>query len=140
MKSIRWRFVGLVLAACFLAIALPVLAMLHFDPLCGEELANEQMSPDRRYVAASFVRNCGATTDFVTHVNFRPVAAKFSPDFFGGTIDEGEIAGIDHQDGGVIFCCIDTGTLNIEFPLPQREEWAKHKWRDVSVTYAKACP
>ena len=135
----RWRFVGVVIAGCFLAVLLPVLAIFHFDPLCSEEGRSEQTSPDGQYVAASLVRNCGATTDFVAHVNLRPSMSKFRPDFFGGTIKDGEIATINHWDGGVIFCWISSRHLNIDSPPPEHQEWAKHRWRDVEITY-DSCP
>jgi hypothetical protein len=60
--------------------------VLHFDPLCGEEILQEQRSPDGRYVAVSMERNCGATTDYVQHINLRAADPKFSSDFFDGTI------------------------------------------------------
>ena len=139
MKMTTWRFVGLVLAGCFLAVLLPMLAILYFDPLCSEEVRSEQTSTDGQYVAASLVRNCGATTDFVAHVNLRPATSKFRPDLFGGTIKEGEIATINHQDGGVTLCWISSRHLDIDSPVPEHEELAKHRWQDVEITY-DTCP
>lgn len=39
--------------------------------LCGEELIETVASPDGKYVAAILIRNCGATTDYVSHLNLR---------------------------------------------------------------------
>ena len=39
--------------------------------LCGDEDVVDVPSPDARYVARSFVRSCGATTGYVTHVELR---------------------------------------------------------------------
>jgi hypothetical protein len=39
--------------------------------LCSDELVTEVPSPDRALTAAYFVRDCGATTDFVTAVSVR---------------------------------------------------------------------
>ena len=39
--------------------------------LCGDENLTEAVSPDKRLVAVSFVRNCGATTDYVAYVQVR---------------------------------------------------------------------
>ena len=36
--------------------------------LCGDEALVTTYSPDRRYFVQSFVRNCGATTDYATWV------------------------------------------------------------------------
>lgn len=35
---------------------------------CDDEVTRRALSPDGRWLAAAFVRNCGATTDFATHV------------------------------------------------------------------------
>ena len=34
---------------------------------CDEEVTQRTVAPDGRWLAATFVRNCGATTDFVTY-------------------------------------------------------------------------
>jgi len=45
------------------------------DP-CSNTVLNESVSPDGKYVATAFVRNCGATTDFSPQVDLRPVSQK----------------------------------------------------------------
>lgn len=67
--------------------------MLHFDPLCGEDLVTEKASPDGRYVASLMSRNCGATTKYVAHINLRLAGSRFHANFFDGTIKEGEVWG-----------------------------------------------
>ena len=37
--------------------------------LCGDEELSSAVSPDGRYVARAFIRNCGATTAYVTRVD-----------------------------------------------------------------------
>ena len=37
--------------------------------MCGNEPINKEISPDGEHVAITFVRNCGATTQFTTHVS-----------------------------------------------------------------------
>src|SRR5437867_710129 len=89
------------------AIALLVMAValfFHFDPLCGEELALEQISPDGRYIAAWMIRNCGATTSYVDHVNLRLVSSGFHADFMDGTITDGEIVTFAKGPSRVRFC------------------------------------
>ena len=39
--------------------------------MCGDEGVADVVSPDSQFVARSFVRNCGATTDFAAHVELR---------------------------------------------------------------------
>lgn len=40
------------------------------DP-CGNEVVESAVSPDRKYEATSFIRDCGATTDFSPQVYLR---------------------------------------------------------------------
>jgi hypothetical protein len=43
---------------------------------CGDEVTQRAVSPDGQRVAVSFVRNCGATTDFSTHVTLANAGEK----------------------------------------------------------------
>lgn len=51
---------------------------------CSDTILAEEKSPDGRYIATLFERDCGATTDFSTIVNLREINSKFDPD--DGTI------------------------------------------------------
>ena len=44
-----------------------------FDGLCGSSEIFRVASPDGRHDAVLFEHNCGATTDFATHVSVLPV-------------------------------------------------------------------
>lgn len=58
--------------------------------LCGEETSAIVSSPDGTVDAALMVRNCGATTGYVTHVNlFAPKDGPPKP-AFTGTVKEGQ--------------------------------------------------
>jgi hypothetical protein len=43
---------------------------------CGDHATQRAVSPDGERVAVSFVRNCGATTDFSTHVTLANAGEK----------------------------------------------------------------
>ena len=60
---------------------------------CSETDAGQAMSPDKAYVATVFVRNCGATTGYVTHVNLRGAGDAFVPDSHG-VIRAGEVVSV----------------------------------------------
>src|SRR5882757_3120509 len=126
------------------AIALLVVTValfFHFDPLCGEELALEQASPDGRYVAAWLIRNCGATTSYVDHVNLRLGSSGFHTDFMGGgTITDGEIVTFAKEPRRVRFCWSGPRELNIDYPDPEPGLRKLSSWRDVEITYGKICP
>jgi hypothetical protein len=57
---------------------------------CDEANEVQVLSPDRRYIATVFVRNCGATTDYLTHVNLRKATDVFIADRYG-VIGAGEV-------------------------------------------------
>ena len=61
---------------------------------CSEANEAQVLSPDRRYIATVFVRNCGATTSYVTHVNLRKITDVFIADR-RGVIDTGEVVATD---------------------------------------------
>jgi hypothetical protein len=44
---------------------------------CGDERITDATSPDGRFLARSFVRNCGATTSCAAHVEIREKSAWF---------------------------------------------------------------
>ena len=57
---------------------------------CEESNQGQTLSPDRRYIATVFVRDCGATAKYVTHVNLRKATDVFMADG-GGVIATGEV-------------------------------------------------
>jgi len=58
--------------------------------LCDEQIKSEAESPDGKYIATLFERDCGATTDFVAHVNMRETSERFVEDS-NGTVKQGEV-------------------------------------------------
>ncbi len=140
MRLSRWSFIGISLAGSLLAVLLVGITVLHFNPLCGEEPIYEETSPGGQYVAATMVRNCGATTSYVTHVNLRSSKSSFKSGFLDGTIKAGEVATVGNYDGKVLFCWLSPRQFNIEYPTPDSERLMKHAWQDVTITYGEKCP
>lgn len=60
-----------VIAGSVLAFTVICIAVLHFfaSEMCANRVAVEAKSPDNRYKAVIFERDCGATTDFSTQVS-----------------------------------------------------------------------
>lgn len=113
------------------AVALGVVGvslLLHFDPLCGEELIMEKTSPDGRYVAALMRRNCGATTPYVAHINLRLANSQFHAEFFNGTITEAEVWR-SSKYGGTWFCWSSPRRLET-YPDPPP---IVGNWHDVTL-------
>ncbi len=99
---------------------------------------SEQTSPDGRYVAALMIRNCGATTDYVSPVNVRPSSSAFQRGFFDGTIKDGEILTLA-GDKRVPYCWLAAKRLNLGYPETRQSSQNRDAWRDVDVTYGREC-
>jgi hypothetical protein len=57
---------------------------------CEDTIKTEVKSPDGKYVATLYERDCGATTDFSTIVNLRDSSASFNGDDLGIVIVKGQ--------------------------------------------------
>ena len=57
---------------------------------CEEVNQSQTLSPDRRYIATVFVRDCGAKAGYVTHVNLRKATDVLLADR-RGVITAGEV-------------------------------------------------
>ncbi|HYO64086.1 MAG TPA: hypothetical protein VER08_10680 [Pyrinomonadaceae bacterium] len=71
----RLRAAGLLCVAAFAASASGCLG-----GGCGETRQSSNGSPDGRNVASVYVRDCGATTGFVTHVNLSRASESPRPE------------------------------------------------------------
>jgi hypothetical protein len=111
------------------------IALVHFDPLCGEERIEEHGSPDGRYVAALMERNCGATTRYVQHINLKRAGRKFSSGFFDGTIKDGEIFTLENRNGGSVEFEWVGKTLKIHYPADDGVFKKQTAWNDVGIAY-----
>ena len=84
---------ALVLVAAIVFLGARLRGAFHaLDSLASCEEANQSqtLSPDRRYIATVFVRGCGATVGYVTHVNLRKVTDVLLADH-DGVITAGEV-------------------------------------------------
>jgi hypothetical protein len=54
-------------------------ALLSCVPECGDDVSATAVSPDRRWTAVSYVRDCGATTAYATHVAVRQAGWSWRP-------------------------------------------------------------
>jgi hypothetical protein len=101
--------------------------------LCGEDSKHEIKSTDGRYVATVFVRNCGATTPYVTHLNLREVGENFKPDS-NGVIVEGEVYTVKGQAEIKVSWSSESSLLIETIGGP--EVLGKEKsWKEVTINY-----
>ena len=73
-----------------LTAVLPIGGCGVFSPRCGDQIKAEKASPDLKYTATVYERDCGATTDFSTIVNLRESSAKFNGNDLGAIIVKGQ--------------------------------------------------
>ncbi len=101
---------------------------------CSEENIANITSPDGKYVAALFIRNCGATTPFVYHVNLRASSEKFTANL-SGTIYDGEVFDINNRKVNLVWK--DAQTLFIECKdCPANEPIIlENSWKDINIFF-----
>ena len=121
----------LALTLGLLAFAIAGSLLLHFNPLCGEEMITDKTLPDGRYVATLMSRNCGATTAYVAHINLRSASSGFRADFFTATIKDGEVWESSRYSGER-FCWSGPRQLEVGYPQENGRSIAR-MWRDVTI-------
>jgi hypothetical protein len=96
---------------------------------CDDTVKGSFTSPNGTYIATVYERDCGATTDFTTHVNLRTKSAGFKGGRNVVFVSEGKHAvGVEWQN--------DT-TLRIECADCAEDEiyGRTTSWKNVAVSY-----
>jgi hypothetical protein len=140
-KLLTSKIGALILAVVVLAsIGISLALVAHLDPLCGEELIVEKLSPDGQYVATLMSRNCGATTPYVAHINLRQANSELRRGFFNGTVNDGLVF-VSSKYSGERFCWSNQRQLDIGYPDSDGSQATK-TWRDVTIRsgYKIECP
>ena len=71
-----WKKVVAVFVALMLFISICIVLFIRSLPdLCSNEVITEVISPNGKMKAVTFHRDCGATTDFSTHVIIIPITS-----------------------------------------------------------------
>lgn len=97
---------------------------------CGNTVLRELSSPDQRYVATVFERDCGATTRVATIVVIRPGDDPFTGD------DPVDYVFTTRGEYDIRIEWKDVSHLTIILPLGGGEFHTIHRaWRDVHITY-----
>jgi len=108
--------------------------------MCAEENIGEAYSPDGRYLARAYVRNCGATTGFLTHANLRSRWKWFNTEWVG-TIKDGQVFA-NSCWSKVNFVWKDNSDLELQYAkcaLPETGRdpaWMKESsWKGIHISY-----
>ncbi len=76
MKTIRAGVLGALLLSCIFS-GCDLYQLADAIGMCEDRISFGAVSPDERYIATAYHRDCGATTDTTTYVNIRSATAKF---------------------------------------------------------------
>jgi hypothetical protein len=104
---------------------------------CTEKLGLSETSPDGRYVASLFERNCGATVGLVPHVNLRARSREFVVDR-SGAIKDGEVV-VLQDPARVELAWKDGAHLTIKCPRSAIFR-SQEMWNDVVISYEDLTP
>lgn len=78
--SMKKVFVGLACVVVMGGIGYLLLVHLLLSPTCDLTKLESLPSPDGRFIASAFRKDCGATTDYVTGVALHPAGEPFDDD------------------------------------------------------------
>lgn len=96
---------------------------------CEDAIKVEMKSPDGKYIATLYERDCGATTDFSTIVNLRAGSAKFN----------GEDERVFVIEGRPQVELVWKGNANLQLDCRgcRAEDIFKQEraWKDVTISY-----
>jgi hypothetical protein len=119
---------------CIIVVSLP-----WSCGICDEDRISEAHSPDGKYLARAYIRDCGATTGFLTHVNLRSGWGWFNPDWVG-TVKNGQVFA-NSCWSKVSFIWKDNSNLEIQYEQCAPDErgnpaWLKEEyWKGVKIWY-----
>jgi len=69
-----WKKIIIVIVALILFLSVGIVLFVRsLQDLCSNEVITEVISPSKKMKAVTFQRDCGATTDFSTHVIIIPI-------------------------------------------------------------------
>ncbi len=108
--------------------------------MCGEESTVGAYSPDGSYLARVYVRNCGATTGYLTHVNLRSKWSYFNNTWVGTVVQDQVFANACWSKIDLVWK--DDSNLEISYIVcPATEHRKDHvimkaeKWHGINITY-----
>lgn len=96
--------------------------------VCGNDLIKESSSPDRKYTASFFERNCGATTNFVRIISLRETESSFDPE----EREDWVFANEGQEPAEMIWD--SNSKLKIVYAGPAHTKI--EKWQDVNVEFS----
>ncbi|MFA0813729.1 hypothetical protein [Microbulbifer epialgicus] len=106
-----------------------VLFLSGCSDLCSVDLLGESKSPDEKYIATVFERNCGATTPFVRVVSLRYAGSEFSPE----EVDDWVFT--IHGQSDINVSWVENTELKISYSATGDNPTQRDKWEKVIIKY-----
>ncbi len=102
---------------------------------CDERFKVDKQSPEQYLVATLYVRDCGAFTDSISHVNLRDKGIKLSPDA-RGLVTDGEVFAVEGHHT-IYLVWKDERQLSVECVGCGTSRVLKKEtsWREVRISY-----
>lgn len=112
--------------ACVAAVWM-VASWSMFGP-CSDTILSEATSPDGRWIATLFERDCGATTSYSTQLNLRPADKRFKSDKQPSAI-------VVRTEGCIQFWWEGQSDLLVQLPDDARI-FMQERWQDgITIRY-----
>jgi hypothetical protein len=144
MKKAKYIALGAVAIIFLLAcvITLGIYMWVSSTPYCSEEKKATANSPDGKYTAIVFQRECGVGVESYAHVNLFNGSEKVRPGLISGRIREGTVFTADWypkqlkvQWAGPRTLVIDCSDCTRNSNSPQVAPEKRSSWQDVSIYY-----
>jgi hypothetical protein len=107
-------------------------------PTCSDDIVTEARSPDGAVVATVYVRNCGATTYWATHVSLRDALENFDPDKQESVaiVDGRDVVRVEwlNRERLLVTVACRDGEFGVRV-LRKRPEW-----QNIVINYRQPCP
>jgi len=117
----------------FLLVLIPLLSGCKHSLLdtCDDRVVREVRSGDGKFLATLYVRNCGATTDYISIVNLRPGGTRFNGDA------DGDIVFVAKGERDIGIQWLNTNEVRIWCRGCESNDIYKRQptWKDVKIAY-----
>jgi len=135
----RMARLGVVAIVATVSYSAIVLTPWSIGP-CGEDDGMQSYSPDAKHLAKVFVRSCGATTGWQTHVNLRSRLSYFNPSW-EGVVRQDEVFSISCWKK-LNLVWKDNANLEIQHSVCERcyqgqdgANLERNLWRGINISY-----
>lgn len=115
-------------------ILLIVAALSVSGCMCSEKQIVQSESPNRKYIATFFERNCGATSGYVYHVNLKEKESWLIPSIEGYN-EDGQIFVGDGRRVDLIWKDEKTLLIKCNDCAADSRIHLENTWKDVSISY-----